>query len=83
MALGRMSQVAEHTEGGNEFEQALLKVLEITQNNMRRVMGKSHDRRLLTRTFHAQANLLTAGILSRATAFFQVLRELHDRSGQA
>lgn len=83
LPLERMRRVAEDPEGCNEFERALLKDLEITQKYMQRVMGKSHDRRLLTRTFHAQANLLTAGILSRATAFFQVLRELHDRSGQA
>jgi hypothetical protein len=27
--------------------------------------------------------LLTAGILSRSTAFFHTLRQLHDRNGQA
>ncbi len=83
LPLARMRQVAENPDGCNEFERVLLNDLEITQKYMQRVMGKAQDRRLSTRPFHAQANLLTAGILSRATAFFQTLRGLHDRSGQA
>jgi hypothetical protein len=83
LPLARMRQVAENPDGCNEFESVLLNDLEITQKYMQRVMGKAHDRRLSTRPFHAQANLLTAGILSRTSAFFQSLRELHDRSGQA
>lgn len=81
--LERMRQVTENPDGCNEFERVLLNDLELTQKYMQRVMGKAQDRRLSTRPFHAQANLLTAGILSRASAFFQTLRELHDRSGQA
>jgi hypothetical protein len=49
---------------------------------MQRVMAKSLDERLASRNFHAQCHLLTNGILSRSTAFFQTLRKLHDRSGQ-
>ncbi|MEK7772261.1 MAG: KorB domain-containing protein, partial [Pseudomonadota bacterium] len=83
LSLDRMRRVSADHDGCNDFERALLKDLEITQKYMQRVMGKATDRRLLTRSFHAQANLLTAGILSRASAFFQALRGLHDRSGQA
>ena len=83
LPLERMRQVAENPDGCNEFERVLLNDLELTQKYMQRVMGKAQDRRLSTRPFHAQANLLTAGILSRTTSFFQSLRELHDRSGQA
>jgi hypothetical protein len=83
LPLERMRRVAEDPDGCNEFERVLLNDLELTQKYMQRVMGKAQDRRLSTRAFHAQANLLTAGILSRASAFFQSLRELHDRSGQA
>lgn len=83
LALERMGRVPADPDGCNDFERALLKDLEITHKYMQRVMGKAQDRRLTARTFHAQANLLTAGILSRASAFFQALRELHDRSGQA
>jgi hypothetical protein len=83
LPLQWMKDVPEDPDGCNEFEGALLKDLEITQKYMQRVMGKSNDRRLKTRAFHAQANLLTAGILSKARAFFETLRKLHDRSGQA
>lgn len=83
LSLDRMRRVSADPDGCNDFERALLKDLEITQKYMQRVMGKALDRRLSTRVFHAQANLLTAGILSRASAFFQALRKLHDRSGQA
>ncbi|MEK7237767.1 MAG: KorB domain-containing protein [Nitrospirota bacterium] len=83
LPLERMRRVPEDSEGCNDFERALLRDLEITQKYMQRVMGKAPDRRLSTRAFHAQANLLTAGLLSRARAFYQTLRDLHDRSGQA
>jgi hypothetical protein len=46
-------------------------------------MGKSHDPRLKTPAFRAQAQLLLAGLLSRAPGFFESVRQLHDRSGQA
>jgi hypothetical protein len=76
-------KVPDPPDGCNEFERVLLKDLEIVQKYMQRVMGKSTDRRLSSRPFHAQANLLTAGILSRSRAFFETLRGLHDRSGKA
>lgn len=83
LPLQWIRQVPGDPDGCNEYEGVLLKDLEITQKYMQRVMGKAEDRRLKTRVFHAQANLLTAGILSKARAFFETLRKLHDRSGQA
>src|SRR5437764_4489651 len=83
LVLETMRQVPEDPDGCNEFERVLLKDLEITQKYMLRVMGKSEDRRLKTPAFHAQVNLLTAGILSQQQAFFDSVRKLHDRSGQA
>ena len=83
LSLAQMNDVKPDPEGCNEFERILIKDLEITQKYMQRIMGKGHDSRLRTRTFYAQANLLTAGILSRTRAFTQSMRELHDRSGQA
>jgi len=83
LPLERMKQVPENPDGCNEFERVMLKDLEIVQKYMQRVMGKSHDQRLKTRAFCAQANLLTAGVLSRVQAFTKTLRELHDRTGQA
>lgn len=81
LALNWLKQVSEDPDGSNEFERVLLKDLEITHKYMQRVMGKSEDRRLKTRAFLAQGHLLTAGILSQA--FFEVMRKLHDRCGQA
>jgi hypothetical protein len=78
-----MRQVPEDQEGCTAFERTMLSDLEITQKYMRRVMAKSHDQRLSTRAFHAQANLLTAGLLSKAPAFLKIVREFHDRTGQA
>jgi hypothetical protein len=83
LALNWVSQVPEDQDGSNEFERVLLKDLEVTHKYMQRVMGKSEDRRLKTRVFLAQAHLLTAGILSQSRAFFEVMRKLHDRCGQA
>ena len=83
LPLQWIKQVPEDTEGCNEFERVLLKDLEIVHKYMLRVMGKSSDGRLERRAFHAQAHLLTAGMLSRASAFFDTLRQLHDRCGEA
>ena len=81
LPLEQLRQADRGADGCNPFEQSLLKDLQITGKYMQRVMGKSRDRRLKTRTFHAQANLLTAGILSRSAAFLETMRQLHDRSG--
>ena len=78
-----LRQVPEDPDGCSDFERSLLRDLGITQKYMQRAMGKSQDPRLQSRTFMAEANLLTTQILSRSTAFFHTLRELHDRSGQA
>ena len=46
-------------------------------------MARCDDPRLKTRAFHAQANLLLAGLLSRRDSFFEKMEEFHDRSGHA
>jgi predicted transcriptional regulator len=83
LPLKWLREVPQNPEGCSEFERVLLGDLEITQKYMQRVMGKTQDQRLKSRVFHAQANLLSAGILSRVPAFNQSLKQLHDRSGQA
>ena len=83
LPLERMRQVPRSADACSEFERVLLGDLELTQKYMQRVMGKSQDPRLQSRAFHAQCHLLTAGILSRSTAFCHTLRQLHDRNGQA
>jgi len=66
-----------------QVEQRMLKDLEIAQKYMQRVINKSKDGRYKTASFHAQANLLTGGILRQMNIFFESIKELHDRSGQA
>jgi len=83
LPLEQMRRATEAADGCNAFEQAMLKDIEIAQKYLQRVMGKCHDPRLSTAAFRAQAHLLLAGLLSRAPAFFQSVRQLHDRSGQA
>lgn len=83
LPLERMRQVPQNPDGCSEFERVLLGDLELLAKYMQRVMGKSQDGRLQSRAFHAQCHLLTAGILSRGRAFFDTLRQLHDRNGQA
>jgi hypothetical protein len=83
LPLERMKQVPEDAEGCNEFERGFLKDLEIVQKYMQRVMSKSSNQRLKTRSFCAQGNLLAAGILSRTNAFTKALRDLYDRTGHA
>lgn len=83
LSLEQVREAVADSQGCSEFEQVLIKDLELTQKYMQRVMGKSQDPRIKTRAFHAQSHLLTAGILSRTTAFTQTLKQLHDRNGQA
>lgn len=83
LALSKLRGMADDPEGCNKFERVLLKDLELVGRYMQRVMGKSNNKRLTNRAFHAQAHLLTAGILSRAPAFTETMRRLHDRCGEA
>jgi hypothetical protein len=83
LPLKRLREASQNPEGCSEFERAMLRDLELSHRYMQRVIGKSQDARLKSRPFHAQANLLTAAILSRVAAFNHSLKHLHDRSGQA
>jgi len=83
LALERMKRVPDAPDGTNDFERVLLRDLEIVGKYMQRTTGKSQDRRIQTRAFCAQANLLLSGILSRLGAFAQAMRSLHDRTGEA
>lgn len=84
LPLARLRAVPQSPDGCSEFERVLLGDLEVLAKYMQRVMGKSQEQNKLTsRAFHAQCHLLSAGILSRARAFFHTLRQLHDRNGQA
>jgi hypothetical protein len=82
-SLDQMKQVPQDQEGCNEFERVLLEDLQTLQKCLKRVQMKLIDRRLASRAFFAQANLLSGGLLTRLPEFHQSLKEFHDRSGQA
>jgi len=69
LPLARMREVPAGPAGCDEFEGTMLRDLAVTQKYMLRVMGKSEDARLASGPFHAQSQLLTAGILSRGPGF--------------
>lgn len=82
-SLEQMKNVPEDPEGCNDFERAVLADLESVQKYMQRLVVHCHDERLQSQAFHAQANLLTASLLSKFPSFVKTMREFHDRSGQA
>jgi predicted transcriptional regulator len=82
LPLERLKRPAARDPGCTPLEQAMLQDIEIAQKYMQRVSARSADRRLESAAFRAQAHLLLAGVLSRAPAFFQSVRQLHDRCGQ-
>jgi len=82
-SLAQMKNVPEDLEGCNDFERALLSDLGSVQKYMQRLIVNCHDERLQSRSFHAQANLLTASLLSKLPLFLKTMRQFHDRSGQA
>jgi hypothetical protein len=83
LALQQLSEVPEDPDGCSEFERIFLHDLELAHKGMLRVISKSPDPRLQSRPFLAQCNLLTAAMLSRGPTFLHLLRQLHDRTGQA
>jgi hypothetical protein len=82
-SLEHLKCVPEDREGCSEFERVLLKELQILRKAIERVMAKCHDRRLRSRAFHAQANLLCAGLLSTWEPFGERIKEFYDRTGRA
>jgi ParB/RepB/Spo0J family partition protein len=82
-SLQQMQAVPEDPEGCSDFERTLLRDLEQLLKLIGRVVTRCDDPRLQTRAFHAQANLLLAGLLSRRQSFFKKMEEFHDRSGHA
>lgn len=82
-SLDQMNRVPDDPEGCSPFERVLLNDLQILQRYMQRVITKCGDRRLKSRAFYAQANLLTGGVLSKLEPFRERMREFYDRSGKA
>jgi len=82
LALQHLRGTPPDPDGCSEFERVFLADLERTHQGMLRVIGKSQDQRLQSGPFRVQCNLLTAAILGRGPVFLQLLRQLHDRTGQ-
>lgn len=82
VALQHLEAAPQDPDSCSEFERIFLHDLEQTQKAMLRVMAKSQDPKLESAAFRAQANLLTAALLSQTPAFLRTLRQLHDRTGQ-
>ena len=80
--LDRLKESSKGISDCTGIEQKMLKDLEIAQKYMQRVSYKSNDKRFKTASFHAQANLLTGGILRQINSFEEAVRKLHDRTGQ-
>ena len=83
LPLQQISAAPADPDGCTEFERIFLRDLELTHQGMLRVIGKSPDPRLQSGPFMVQCHLLSSGMLSRAPAFLQLLRQLHDRTGKA
>lgn len=82
-SLEQMKGVPDDVEGCGEFERLLLKDLEFVGKYLRRVATKCQDARLKSRAFHAQAHLLSGGLLSSFESFRERIKEFHDRCGRA
>jgi hypothetical protein len=81
--LEQMKRVPDDVEGCSEFERVLLNDLVIASKYLRRVMTKCQDPRLQSRAFHAQAHLLSGGLLSSLDSFRERMKEFHARCGRA
>ena len=81
--LEQLKNVPQDPDSCSEFERKMLNELEILPKYMQRIMQKSDDTRFVSSSFHAQANLLAAGILSKINPFSIALRKFYDRTGEA
>jgi len=80
--LAQMQSVPDDPQGVSEHERRLLRELERLLQAMQDVMTRCDSPRLQSRGFHAQANLLLAGLLSRRALFFKKMEEFYDRTGR-
>jgi hypothetical protein len=80
-SLEYLKNVPDDQQGCNEVERLLLRDLQGVQKLMQRIMAKCNHRKLESRAFFAQANLLSGGVLTRLGPFEESMREFHDRSG--
>ncbi len=70
-------------EGINAAEKRVLQELEALRKGMRRITAVAENKWLKSPCFHAQAGLVSAGILQESKSFLKTVRRLHDRCEQA
>jgi hypothetical protein len=80
-SLEYLKNVPDDQQGCNDVERLLLKDLQGVQKLMQRMMAKCNHRKLESRAFFAQANLLAGSVLTQLGPFEESMREFHDRSG--
>ena len=81
--LKRLKESAAETTGCTKAEQSMLKELELIQSHMQRIIYRVNDYKPGTDAFHAQATLLTKGIISIMDSFSKSMRAFHERCEQA
>lgn len=67
----------------SEFEEAMLRDLEITRKYLQRVSYKSKDERLKSNAFFSQSSLLIESIQKQGQLFFKAIEELNALAGKA
>ena len=72
-SLEQMQKVPQDPDGCQDFERILLSDLQSFHKQMRRLMAKCQDKRLSTRAFFSQANLLTGQLLSQFEPFSKTM----------
>ncbi len=80
-SLEYLKNVPDDQQGTNDVERLLLKDLQGVQKLMQRIMAKCNHRKLESRAFFAQANLLAGSLLTKLELFGESMRQFHDRSG--
>jgi len=81
--LKRLKESAAETTECTKIEASMLRELELIQSYMQRIIYRVNDYRPGTDAFHAQATLLTKGIISIMDNFSKSMRAFHERCEQA
>lgn len=78
--LEYLQNVPDDQQVCNDIERRLLKDLQGVQKFMQRIMARCGHRKLESRAFFAQANLLAGSVLTQLGPFEASMRQFHDRS---
>jgi len=81
--LKQLKESAAETTECTKAEQSMLRDFELVLSYMQRITYRVRDDRLGTDAFHAQAALLTRGILKVIGSFSRSMRAFHERCEQA